>query len=180
MSFKRLLSSAFVVGLIALTPAKAATVTISVGDGWHDFGFGGVGSNWSNSFAFTLLSTATLRVTDAFLSGDRFNILQILPTSVSLGQTSAPGSSGDQVGGNYDAAFADSRWSSGSFVFGPGSYEVTGTVTASPFGGGGGAVQLVAGGVASAVPEPATWAMMLIGFAGLGLASRRKQALAVA
>lgn len=30
--------------------------------------------------------------------------------------------------------------------------------------------------VASAVPEPATWAMMLVGFAGLGFAARRKSA----
>ena len=29
----------------------------------------------------------------------------------------------------------------------------------------------------SAVPEPATWAMMLIGFGGIGLALRRKHAL---
>ena len=36
--------------------------------------------------------------------------------------------------------------------------------------------------VGAPVPEPATWAMMLVGFAGLGAAmrSRRKQALAVA
>jgi hypothetical protein len=32
--------------------------------------------------------------------------------------------------------------------------------------------------VSSAVPEPATWAMMLIGFAGLAMAARRKQAAA--
>ena len=33
----------------------------------------------------------------------------------------------------------------------------------------------------AAVPEPATWAMMLVGFAGIGLASRRKRAtLAIA
>jgi len=29
------------------------------------------------------------------------------------------------------------------------------------------------------VPEPSTWAMMLIGFAGLGLASQRKRATLV-
>jgi len=34
--------------------------------------------------------------------------------------------------------------------------------------------------IASGVPEPATWAMMLIGFAGLSLAYRRKQQLAMA
>jgi PEP-CTERM motif len=31
--------------------------------------------------------------------------------------------------------------------------------------------------IASGVPEPATWAMMLIGFAGLGLLSRRRSAV---
>ena len=31
------------------------------------------------------------------------------------------------------------------------------------------------GGVAAAVPEPATWAMMLIGFAGLGFASQARR-----
>jgi hypothetical protein len=36
------------------------------------------------------------------------------------------------------------------------------------------------GGVAAAVPEPATWAMMLIGFAGLGFASQaRRRAVGV-
>lgn len=31
----------------------------------------------------------------------------------------------------------------------------------------------------SAVPEPATWAMMLVGFAGLGFAARRRKAMAL-
>ncbi len=34
--------------------------------------------------------------------------------------------------------------------------------------------------VSAAVPEPATWAMMLIGFAGLGFASRRRRIAAAA
>lgn len=33
------------------------------------------------------------------------------------------------------------------------------------------------GVVASAVPEPSTWAMMLIGFAGLGFAANRRRAI---
>jgi hypothetical protein len=38
----------------------------------------------------------------------------------------------------------------------------------------GGETRYLASGVASAVPEPATWAMMLVGFAGLGFAGYRK------
>jgi hypothetical protein len=30
-------------------------------------------------------------------------------------------------------------------------------------------------GVAAAVPEPATWGMMLLGFAGIGMAMRRRR-----
>ena len=36
------------------------------------------------------------------------------------------------------------------------------------------------GPVAAAVPEPGTWAMMLLGFAGIGLATRRRKAAALA
>jgi hypothetical protein len=35
-------------------------------------------------------------------------------------------------------------------------------------------VQYVAGGISGAVPEPSTWAMMLMGFFGLGFAGWRK------
>ncbi|MBL8590453.1 MAG: PEP-CTERM sorting domain-containing protein [Methylobacteriaceae bacterium] len=36
------------------------------------------------------------------------------------------------------------------------------------------------GGISSGVPEPSTWAMMLIGFAGLGLLSQRRRAAVAA
>ena len=38
----------------------------------------------------------------------------------------------------------------------------------------------VAGGVTATVPEPSTWAMMLLGFAGLGFAGYRKSRKAAA
>jgi hypothetical protein len=43
-------------------------------------------------------------------------------------------------------------------------------------GGCGGSYSLVDGTVASAVPEPSTWAMMILGFLGLGFVAYRKKA----
>jgi hypothetical protein len=42
------------------------------------------------------------------------------------------------------------------------------------------AAQYIAGGVTVAVPEPSTWAMMMLGFAGLGFARYRRSRKAAA
>ena len=76
-----------------------------------------------------------------------------------------------QIDDDYDAAFADPQWSSASYILGPGSYTVEGLTAVSPFGTGGAAVQLLSTG-GGAVPEPGTWLMMLLGFAGIGMAVR--------
>jgi PEP-CTERM motif len=52
------------------------------------------------------------------------------------------------------------------------SYECQGSFSCSNLDGG--ATRFIASGVASAVPEPATWTMMLLGFAGLGFAGYRR------
>jgi hypothetical protein len=61
----------------------------------------------------------------------------------------------------YTASFAD--------ILGPGTYyaEVTGTVNVSHLGVGGTVTT-------STVPEPSTWVMMMLGFAGLGYAAVRR------
>jgi hypothetical protein len=157
--------------LLVAMPASATTV-LSVGGGWSGFSFGGVGSSWSDDFSFTLTGTAELRVTDAFLSGDQFKVTL---NGVDY-NTSAPGSTGDDISSNYDGAFADSRWSSRSWTLGPGNYTVSGTTLLSPFGAGGAAIELVS----SAVPEPTTWALMIMGFGAVGVVARRRRAMSVA
>jgi hypothetical protein len=73
-------------------------------------------------------------------------------------------------GSAYTASFSD--------LLGPGNYyaEITGRVNSRVLGVGGSVTTL------AAVPEPATWAMMLLGFVGLGFAgyraSRKNVALA--
>ena len=69
-------------------------------------------------------------------------------------------------------------WNSfGGFVLFPGQYQLSGeTPVFDPAVGQFGYQVIGAGGV----PEPATWAMMLVGFAALGLAARRQRKNAAA
>jgi hypothetical protein len=156
---------------LAVAPASADP--LAVDGGWHEFSFGGQGSAFSPTYEFTLSTSGWLKVTDAFLSGDQF---EVYSNSALLGATSVPGSQGDQINGDYDTAFADARWSSGAWLLGPGSYSIEGIVLASPFGGGGGAMRV---DTAGAVPEPSTWAMMIGGLGLAGVALRRRRATTV-
>lgn len=76
-------------------------------------------------------------------------------------------------------AFLDSLLVPGNnpIVGGPGgpSYECVGSYFCYvPDMTHGGAIRYVGSGVASAVPEPATWAMMVLGFLGLGFMAYRR------
>lgn len=141
-------------------PAEAEV--ISSYDTWYEFGFGDTGSAWDTSFSFTLASPTTLqlKVTDGYEAGDRFSVAY---DSNPLGDTSVPtGTLGDDVGANYDTAFADARWSSGSWTLalGAGTHTITGKSLVSALkAGGSGAVEL------TVVPEPGATAL----FASLGV-----------
>lgn len=118
------------------------------------------------SFEVAITAPAYLKVVDVGFSGDRF---EVFANGVSLGFTSAPVDAGDTDKGlNFDAAFADSRWSQGVFALAAGNYTITGRaigLAPDTFGGTGG-IQLV--------PEPSTWLLLGAGLAGLGLTARRR------
>lgn len=174
--FKNAVLSASIALGVAVASSAAYADTLTVGSGWSQFSFAGVGSSFSTSFTFDLTAPALFKVTDAFLDGDQFNIFI---NGVDMGLTSTPVNDGTNINSNYDAAFASSLFSHASYLLGPGSYTVTGTVVLSPYGAGGAAAELSA---PSAVPLPgALWlfgsAMAgWIGFAGV----RRKKDVAVA
>jgi hypothetical protein len=71
-------------------------------------------------------------------------------------------------GSAYTASFAE--------LLGPGTYyaEITGRVNSTVLGVGGSVTTF------GAVPEPATWAMMALGFAGLGFAGYRSSRKSIA
>lgn len=177
---KIMINGAAAVGLAcSISTANAGVLTLD--GGWTEFSFEGVGSSWSESFTFSILGDAWLAVTDAFLSGDRF---EFFVNGVSVGLTSMPTTEGDQISSNFDTAFADPRWSSAELMLMAGNYEITGSTILSPFGSGGAAIRLSSNSLGgpgfeppvSTVPLPATGALLLIGLLGLGVFRRKSAA----
>jgi hypothetical protein len=119
----------------------------------------------------TLTQAGYLSVTDAGLAGDSFQVVvrDALNNVVVNAATSAPGpDTTTDVGVDFDQALANSNFSHGKWLLGPGSYTVSGTVLTSAFGAG------VAGLSVTAVPEPAAWAAMLAGLCVMGAVARRR------
>ena len=169
--------------VLALTvlgmPSISFANAINVGDGWHHFSWSG-GPNVTqaeSAFTFTSAAAVKVNVTDAFVSGDRF---QLYDKGSLIGTTS-------QINGittwtdNPDTAFAG-LFSKGTFTLGAGSHALvlktiqipsgldSGTAFLRVVGGGdGGGV-----GVAS-VPEPGTLVLVSMGLAGLAAGRFRRR-----
>ena len=158
---------------LAAVPAKAEVLTAT--GNWETYYFGEATPAPSDyfqdlsgnplDFSFTLTSATRLTVVDGFWDGDQF---QIFNNGVSLGLTSTPTFDGQYIGDNWSEALNNPAFSSGSWELGPGTYDITGVAVQSPFGNGEGAIAL------GAVPEPATWAMLILGIGMIGFAARRR------
>lgn len=146
----------------------ASAATLPLDGGWQYISFDGAGSDVTPTFQFSLTSTARFDITDAYFDGDQF---EVTINGISQGLTSTP--TNDGTFADVDEAFSSPLFSHGSYLLGPGDYTVSATAFLSPYGSGGGAARLVSAG---AVPEPASWALMLGGFGLVGgaMRSRRK------
>lgn len=165
MMLRKVIAIAALAAGLASAPASAATLVLD--GGWQPFSFGDVGSSISPTFEFTLTKNALFKITDAFLNGDQF---EVFINGASQGFTSVPVNDGTQAGSDYDLAYASPKFSHAGYALGAGTYSVTATVSLSPYSGGGGAAELVS----TAVPEPATWAMMIGGIGLVGGTLRRR------
>ncbi|MDF2234049.1 VPLPA-CTERM sorting domain-containing protein [Albimonas sp. CAU 1670] len=177
--FAKPLAAAALLACVA-GPVSAFPQTLTLDGGWQSFSFAQTGSAWDTEFTFTIVDPAYLVVTDAYISGDQF---AFYANGELLGETSVPTALGESTS-DFDVALASDVWSSGEAMLAAGSYTITGTTLASPYGSGGAAIQLSStsfsapslDGGDAAVPIPAT-ALLLVGAIGaLGAAGRRRRA----
>ncbi|MEO8812608.1 MAG: PEPxxWA-CTERM sorting domain-containing protein [Caulobacteraceae bacterium] len=171
---------------IATTPTPAGGASVSNDDGGaYDVGF------WTATTSFSLSSTnATLSITD--LAADDRVVVELNGAVVDAAGIYGPGTgtfiftpTGSQVAqtfnGNSNGIPVDVT---SGFVVGLNTIELIVNNTGSGIYGGltGGPTSLTFAGLVTpnggGVPEPATWAMMLVGVGGLGAMTRlrRRQA----
>lgn len=182
---KKSVLAATAAALLVFVPQSASADPILL-DQWYTFGFGGTGSSLVSgaaailgtnpvsiaapdpSWTFTLAQAGSLTVIDGFNSGDQFEITNF---GIAIGITSAPVLESN-CGNDITACLNNAAMSQGTFNLGAGNYSIGGTATASPFGGGAGFFRVSS---VAPVPEPATWAMMLLGFGAVGFSLRRNR-----
>jgi len=127
-------------GMLSSAAPAAAATAITVGGGWSYFSVSSVGVGAAEEpFTFTSAVAVQLDVTDFLCLGDRF---QVFDNATLLGSTSAAipdPDDCDTTAYTPDGAFADARWSSGSFVLAAGSHSITVIMSENDRGGGAGA-----------------------------------------
>jgi PEP-CTERM motif len=184
MNVRATLAALAVAGTISCVTSQANALVLMAGTGWvQDEITTPNAPSIDSPVTFTVASGQNdiFSLTDAFVPGDVYSVTVGGVTTIST-FTSYPGTFPLGLGASpstYDAAWANNAYSHLQLGFGAGTYSL------SIMGDGAGglpadfAFRLDSGTLSvSAVPEPSTWAMMMLGFAGVGfMAYRRKPAV---
>jgi hypothetical protein len=178
---KALMAAAFATAIAVAAPASAAQITVSLGDYDGPANSSGFPINLGTIGTFSYAPLTGSTITAAFLEGTYGT--QVVPSSTASFDASVDGSSNVTV----CAIAAPCFQGSGSLV--PFSIALPSSLFASLTDGSAtlgitqtsetfvrfGTPTLRIEYRAGAVPEAATWAMMLLGFGGIGMAMRRRR-----
>jgi hypothetical protein len=177
------------IGALMLAGTSQATALVA-GSGWQEDVVGSAGAPSSSSpITFTVAagSTDIFSLTDAFLAGDVYQVTtngavtafsSLTAYATPFDNTTGPAAA------TFGPAWLDSSFSHLQLDFAPGTYSlvVTSTCTSGcPAHFGDRLDVMNSGGGGGAVPEPAIWTSMLLGFGVMGGAmrnARRKQGAA--
>ena len=184
MNVRATLAALAVAGTMSCVTGQANALVLVAGTGWVADSVSAPNDPSADSpVTFTVASGQhdIFSLTDAFVPGDVYSVTVGGVTTIST-FTSYPGTFPLGLGASpstYDAAWADNTFSHLQLGFGAGDYSLS--ILGDGAGGfpAGFAFRLDSGTLSvSAVPEPSTWAMMVLGFAGVGfMAYRRKPAV---
>ena len=175
---RKIMGLALAAAAVAFAPAANAAVATTGPDTSTDgsFTIGFSGSNvtqpsFSESFSFTTSTSGFLSAVISTTGGGANSINDVDFTRVFLSGAGISGSAGDlqPIAGSNDVN--EFRALNDLFV-GASTFTLTTQGTSTGQNGSyGGSISFRPG----AVLEPATWAMILVGFAGIGIAMRRRR-----
>ena len=190
-------ASAFTNGSFETPGAPDPFSTLATGNttinGWT-VGLAGIdyiGNYWqasdgNSSLDMSALDAGSIRQTFDTILGQRYNVLFDLAGNFNPGYQDIKNLRVDAGGATYsDYAFditgtgpSNMGWRTESYGFTAAGSSTTLTFTSLTHTAGGAALDNVR--VSAAVPEPASWALMVIGFGGLGAALRSRRRLSTA
>jgi hypothetical protein len=159
------------VNLDAFTDAGTVTGTVGIGGPLVSFSStqGNLSTNPGAATVFTadgsLLTNLTFTILSGFTAAE-FNLENGDPSSFLVTLT-------DSGGDSFSQTLTKLNGSNIFDIVAPAGATYT-SATFTSTGGGFADLKQLRVTLATAVPEPATWAMMLLGFAGIGMAMRRR------
>jgi PEP-CTERM motif len=173
------------IGALMLAGTSQATALVA-GSGWQDDVVGTAGAASSSSpVTFTVAAGQTdiFSLTDGFIAGDVYQVTTnglITAFSSLTSYATAFDNNTGPAAGKYAGAWLNNSFSHLQLDFAPGTYSlvITSTCTSGCPAHFGDRLDVLNAGGGGAVPEPAIWTSMLLGFGVMGAAmrnSRRKQ-----